>query len=154
MVAVQKVGRAFFPLDEELGLEPGRYTPRLQEAMTRLGGKLPFQHAADEIKAFWKTEISEPTVRRTTHKNGQACETVARQAVEAIEIQMPDSSGQAERLVISADGAFIGLTNGEWREVKTVAVGEFAAQWSANHPCLTPTPDTLYRAQVTFQLAF
>lgn len=130
MVTVQNVGRAFFPLDEELGLEPGRYTPRLQEAMTRLGGKLPFQQAADEIKAFWKTEISEPTVRRTTHKNGQACETVARQAVEAMEVQMPDSSGQAERLVMSADGAFIGLTNGEWREVKTVAVGEFAAQWN------------------------
>ena len=131
MVAVQNVGRAIFPLDEELGLQPGRYTPRLQEAMTRLGSKLPFQQAADEIKAFWKTEISEPTVRRTTHENGRACEAVARQAVEAIETQKPDSPDQGERLVISADGAFIGLTNGEWREVKTVAVGEFSAQWDA-----------------------
>ncbi|MBT8407713.1 MAG: ISKra4 family transposase [Deltaproteobacteria bacterium] len=131
MVAVQNVGWAFFPLDEELGLGSGLYTPRLQEAMTRLGSKLPFQQAADEIKAFWKTEISESTVRRTTHKNGQACETVARQAVEAMEVQMPDSPGQAGRLLISADGTFIGLTNGEWREVKTVAVGEFAAQWDA-----------------------
>lgn len=131
MVAVQNVGRAFFPLDEELGLQPGRYTPRMQEAMTRLGGKLPFQQAADEIKAFWKTEISEPTVRRTTHKNGQASETVDRQAVEAIEAQIPDSPDQAERLVMSADGAFIGLTNGEWREVKTVAIGEFSTQWDA-----------------------
>jgi hypothetical protein len=131
MVAVQNVERAIFPLDEELGLQPGRYTPRLQEAMTRLGSKLPFQQAADEIEAFWRTEISEPTVRRTTHENGRACETVARQAVEAIEVQMPDPPGQAERLVISADGAFIGLTNGEWREVKTVVIGEFAAQWDA-----------------------
>jgi len=33
--------------------------------------------------------------------------------------------------VMSADGAFIGLTNGEWREVKTVAIGEFSTQWDA-----------------------
>ena len=98
MVAVRNVGRSIFPLDEELGLQPGRYTPRLQEAMTRLGSKLPFQQAADEIKAFWKTEISEATVRRTTHEHGRACETMARHEVEAIESEMPDGPGQAERL--------------------------------------------------------
>ena len=136
MVAVRNVGRSIFPLDEELGLQPGRYTPRLQEAMTRLGSKLPFQQAADEIKAFWKTEISEATVRRTTHEHGRACETMARHEVEAIESEMPDGPGQAERLVISTDGAFIGLTNGEWREVKPVAIGEFAAQWDAKKSAL------------------
>lgn len=31
---------------------------------------------------------------------------------------------------MSADGAFIHLTNGEWREVKTVAFGEFKSQWN------------------------
>lgn len=136
MVAVQNVGRAIFPLDEELELQPGRYTPRLQEAMTRVGGKLPFQQAVDEIKAFWKTEISETTVRRTTHTHGRACEIMARQEVEAIETEMPDGPGQAKQLVISTDGAFIGLTNGEWREVKTVAIGEFAAHWNAKKSAL------------------
>ena len=117
------MGRAIFPLDEELGLLTGRYTPRLQEAMTRLGSKVPFQQAAEEIKAFWKTEISEPTVRRTTHEHGRAGEIMARQEVEAIEAEMPNRPRQAERLVMSTDGAFISLTNGEWREVKSVAIG-------------------------------
>jgi hypothetical protein len=128
---VQHVGRGLFPLDEELELLPGRYTPRLQEAMTRWGSKLPFQQAADEIKATWQTEISEPTVRRTTQENGRASEAVARQATEEIEALMPNTPSPGERMVVSADGAFVGLTSGEWREVKTVAIGEFAAQWNA-----------------------
>ena len=128
---MRSVGRLFFPLDEELELLPGRYTPRLQEATTRLGSKLPFQQAVDEIKAFWQTEISEPTVRRTTQENGRASEAVARQATEEIEAGMPEAPSLGERMVVSADGAFVGLTNGEWREVKTVAMGEFATRWNA-----------------------
>jgi hypothetical protein len=61
---------------------------------------------------------------------------MARQEVEAIETEMPDAPRQAERQVISTDGAFIGLTIGEWREVKTVAIGEFAAQWDAKKSAL------------------
>jgi hypothetical protein len=34
-----------------------------------------------------------------------------------------------ERLVISTDGAMIHTTSGEWREVKTVAIGEFERVW-------------------------
>ena len=143
MVAARNVGRAIFPLDEELGLLTGRYTPRLQEAMTRLGSKVPFQQAAEEIKAFWKTEISEPTVRRTTHAYGRAGEIMARHEVEAIESEMPDAPSQGARLVMSTDGAFIGLTNGEWREVKTVAIGEFSAQWHAKKGALEVTSSKL-----------
>jgi hypothetical protein len=31
--------------------------------------------------------------------------------------------------MMSADGAYIALTTGEWREVKTVAIGEFEQEW-------------------------
>jgi hypothetical protein len=46
---------------------------------------MPFLEAEDEIRAIYRTEISEPTIRRTTHQNGQASEAVERQAVEEIE---------------------------------------------------------------------
>jgi hypothetical protein len=124
------VGQRFFPLDEELELLSGRYTPELQEAMTRLGSKLPFQQAADEIEAFCQTKIGEATVRRTTHENGIASEVLARQEVEELIAQAPEPPTQAEQLVMSTDGAFVCLTNGQWREVKTVAIGVFAAEWN------------------------
>lgn len=108
---------------------PGRYTPQLQEAMTRLGGKLPFPQAIEEVWYGYGTHISEPTERRTTYRHGQAAEMLARQEVEVIEREAPASPVAPRQLSISADGAFIGLTNGEWREVKTVAVGEFEETW-------------------------
>jgi hypothetical protein len=131
MAVVPNVGRRFFPLDEELGLLPGQYTPGLQETMTRLGSKMPFQEAVKEIQASYRTNISEPTVRRTTHKNGWASEALEREAAEKIEVDGPRSAARPERLVISTDGAFIALTSGEWREVKTVCVGEFASDWNS-----------------------
>lgn len=131
MDVAQSARQRFFPLDEELGLLAGHYTPRLQEAMTRLGSKITFQEAVEEIKAAYRTEISESTTRRTTYENGRASEALAQQKVEELEATAPDPVVEPEQLVISTDGAFIALTNGEWREVKTVAIGEFATQWNS-----------------------
>jgi hypothetical protein len=131
MAVARYVRQRFSPLDEELGLLPGRYTPSLREAMTRWGSRMPFEEAAEEIQRTYRTRISESTTRRTTYENGRASEAVAQQAVEEIEATAPEPIAEPERMVISADGAFIALTNGEWREVKTVALGLFASQWNA-----------------------
>ena len=111
--------------------------------MTRLGSKLPFGQAAEELAAFCRTTVSEPTVRRKTHENGQASEAVARQEAEEIETQAPTASAQPEQIIISADGAFIALTTGEWREVKTVVVGEFAKYWNAHKSQMEVKSDKL-----------
>ena len=47
------MGPGFSPLDEELGLLPGRLTPRLQEALVRLSTQIPsFAKAARELAWF------------------------------------------------------------------------------------------------------
>lgn len=130
MGVVQNAGQRFFPLDEELGLLPGRYSPMLQETMTRLGSKMSFPEAVEEIRVTYRTEISEPTVRRNTHQNGQAGEAMACQEVEEIEATMPEPLGRPEQMTLSIDGAFILLTSGEWREVKTMTIGDFASHWN------------------------
>src|SRR5579884_366334 len=40
------VGRAFFPLDEELALLPGTLAPRQQSHLVQLGSWMPFRHAS------------------------------------------------------------------------------------------------------------
>ena len=75
-------GLSLFPLDEELGLLSGRYTPRLQEAMARLGGQLPFREAVEELGHSYHPAISEPTCRRVTQRSGQAAEAVVHSFVE------------------------------------------------------------------------
>lgn len=108
-----------------MGLLPGYTTPRLQETLTRLGGKMPFEEAKEEFWFSHHTAVGEATCRRITYRNGRAAE--AWDCQEAIRLEkegFDEIEGQA-KLVISADGSFIRLTNGEWREVKGLAVGEF-----------------------------
>lgn len=104
----------------------GRYTPRLQEAIARLGSKLPFREAMEEVASSHHTAVSEPTCRRVTYRSGRAAEAVVRSTVEQLEREAPDPKAAPERIQMSADGSLIHLTTGEWREVKSVAVGEFA----------------------------
>ena len=46
---VRSVERAFFPLDEELGLLAESLTPRLAESVVRLGTWMPFGRASAEL---------------------------------------------------------------------------------------------------------
>ncbi len=125
MVVVLNVGAAFFPLDEELGLLGGSYTPQIQEAMSRLGAKLPYGQAREEMERFCHTQVSEPTIRRQTMENGRASEAQAKAASKRVEKEAAEVRVSPNKILISADGAFIALTTGEWREVKTVSIGEF-----------------------------
>src|SRR3990172_1665673 len=59
---VRPAAPVFFPLDEELALLPGDFTPTLVESMVRVGTQTPFERAAKELlHHFTKVHISEPT---------------------------------------------------------------------------------------------
>ena len=119
------VGQAFFPLDEELGLLVGRYTPRLQETIARWGSDKTFGKTVKEVAKCFHTAVSEATCRRVTYRSGEAAEELVCMAVEELEEKAPDPKAAPETMLVSADGSFIRLTTGEWREVKSIAVGEF-----------------------------
>ena len=98
--------------------------------MTRLGSKLPFREAAEEVWYSYHTHVSEASLRRATHRHGWAAEELARQEVEALERDAPEATAKPGQLLVSADGTLVQLISGEWREVKSVAVGEFATEWN------------------------
>ena len=126
------MGQVFSPLDEELGLLPGKYTPKLQAALSRWGAKLPFREAVEEIAYGYGTQVGEATLRRVTYETGRAAEQLEQAVVNDLEAGIEVTEvNPAAQLVFSVDGSFIHLTNGEWREVKSVAMGEFGSHWSA-----------------------
>lgn len=95
----------------------------------------------EEVWYSHQTVVAEATCRRITYRNGRAAEGVARAVVERLEQVGGESPVTPERLVVSADGSFIHLTTGEWREVKSVAVGEFNRQesWSTRAEAVKAT---------------
>lgn len=122
----------FFPLDEELGLLPAQVTPILYENLVRLGAWMPFEEAAEMLKAFTGAEVSEFAVRQNSLAAGEAYVSEQSQEVERLEKETPVASEGASKALLSADGAYVPLLHGEWGEVKTVVIGEVCEKvWDA-----------------------
>ena len=85
---------------------------------------MPFEQAVAEVWLNQKTRVEESTLRGHTHRYGKMAEAIVEEEVARIEKEMPESSERPEKILVSVDGAFIHLTSGEWREVKTMVVGE------------------------------
>lgn len=124
MGSARPVEPGFFPLDEELGLLPGRLTPRLHEALVRLSTQYPsFAKAAAELAWFTGTVVHPDTARRQTEAAGAllvACETAE---AERVLREHPDPPAGPDTLVFSVDGAMVPIVGGQWMEVRTLAVG-------------------------------
>lgn len=117
------MARGFFPLDEELQLLPGKFTPTVVESMVRLGAWMPFTSAARMIDHFTKVTVSEPKVRRTTEGAGRAYVEAQTAEVERLHKEMPESPEGPAVQQLSVDGAMVPLLRGRWAEVKTLAIG-------------------------------
>jgi hypothetical protein len=117
------VEQVFFPLDEELALLPGSLTPSLQEAVVRLGARMPFGGVVAELTFLKHVTTTEATVRRHAETAGAAYVALQTAEVERVERTLPAVPAGAPRQLLSTDGALVPLVHGEWAEVKTVAIG-------------------------------
>jgi hypothetical protein len=93
---------------------------------------MPFRHAAEELEFFTRVAVSEASARRVTERAGRAYVDVQTGQVAELERTLPAPPQGPERLLLSADGAFVPLVGGEWTEVKTLALGVITAPvWEA-----------------------
>lgn len=123
MPGARRAGPGVSPLDEELGLLPGALTPTLQAHLSRLGARLSFAEAADELWHLKGVRVAAATARRRTEADGAVY--AAWQDAEAARVLAdppPPRRGPATQHV-SVDGAMVGLVDGSWREVRTLAIG-------------------------------
>ena len=112
------------PLDEELALLPGEFTPTLVESMVRVGTWIPFEPAAKGmLNHFTKVDISAATVRRKTERAGLAYVALQTAEVDRLERELPEAPQGPAVQQLSVDGAMVPLLHKEWAEVKTLAIG-------------------------------
>jgi len=122
------VGPAFSPLDEELALLPGEFTPTLVESMVRVGAWMPFEPAAKGmLNHFTKVDVSAASVLRKTERAGQAYVALQTTEVDRLERESPLAPRGPAILQVSVDGAMVPLLHKEWAEVKTLAIGTVGA---------------------------
>lgn len=146
---VSPVGQRFFPLDRELGLLPGAYTPQVQEAVTRLGSRMSYGEACEELARLWQVKISPGSLRQVTLRYGAVADSLIQERVAQLEATSPEPTAQPEQMVMCIDGAMVQVTSGEWREVKTMALGEFEPYWDAQErQVVTRTTQLSYFSRV------
>jgi hypothetical protein len=61
-----------FPLDEELELVAGHFTPSMYERVTQLATWMPFGQAVKEVGHFLHVTLTEAAVRRQSEAAGVA----------------------------------------------------------------------------------
>lgn len=149
MGCVRSVKRAFFPLDEELGLLPGTLTPSLQADIVRLGGWMPFGRVVGEMQHFRQTAVSKSTIERLTERAGAAYVTVQEQEVARLERTAPLPAPGAVRQFVSVDGAMVPLVGGEWAEVKTLVVGAVSPPQTVAGESVIHTTEHSYFSRLT-----
>jgi len=144
----------FSPLDEELGLEAGSLSPRVQEGLVRLGAQMPFARAAQELAFFWGVDVSQATVRRHTEAAGAAWVAVETGEQARLSRERPPSPSGPAVQQVSVDGAMVPLVGGEWGEVKTVAIGEVKRRVRPDGEWEVWSEDFSYFSRLTDSVAF
>ncbi len=115
---------AFSPLDRELELIAGQYTPKVYENLVRLSSWMPFEQAVKTLAGIVRVQVSKASAVRITEEAGAVYVKMQEEEVRQLEQTVPPAAKGAEQIVLSADGAMVPLLHGEWGEVKTLAIGE------------------------------
>jgi hypothetical protein len=69
--------------------------------MVRLGSKLPFREAAEEVWYACQIQVCEATVRRLTHLHGAAAEALVRREVAVLEREVsPEATASPQQLLV------------------------------------------------------
>jgi hypothetical protein len=127
---VPTVAQAFFPLDEQLGLQPGGLSPLQLQHLAHFASLHSFGQAASMLHQHHGVQVSASTARRQTEELGSCAEVVQNEQAKAACLQQNAVSKkdrglqEATKQVMSSDGSFISLRGKVWAEVKTVLVGE------------------------------
>lgn len=126
MRAARPAGPGFSPLDEELALLSGALTPPLQAHLSRLGSRLSFADAAQELWHLKGVRVAAATARRHTEADGAVYATLQEAEAAQILAAAPRPPQGPAVQQVSVDGAMVPLRDGSWREARTLVIGTVA----------------------------
>jgi hypothetical protein len=123
MWCVRPAGPGFFPLADELELLSKHFSPYVVECIVRLGTLIPFEQVPSLMAFLTGVHVSADTVRRLTEEAGAAQVAIEQAELEYLERHAPPDPAGPPVQQLSADGAMVPLTGGEWAEARVLALG-------------------------------
>ena len=104
----------------------GELTPKGHENLVRLSGWVPFEKAVALYEALTGVRVSDSTSRRYTQAAGRVYEEQQNEEAAYLEKEKPEAPQGGNKIQLSADGAMVPVLHGQWREVRTLVIGEVA----------------------------
>lgn len=102
---------------------PGSLSPQALDGVVRLGSRLAFGDAAEQLAFFWHLDVGEETMRRVTKGAGAAWVAIQEAETADLEATLPEPPPGPAVQQLSVDGAMAPLVGGAWAEVKIAAIG-------------------------------
>ena len=102
----------------------GELTPKGHENLVRLSGWVPFEKAVALYEALTGVRVSDSTSRRYTQAAGRVYEEQQNEEAAYLEKEKPEAPQGGNKIQLSADGAMVPVLHGQWREVRTLVIGE------------------------------
>jgi len=91
--------------------------------MVRLSTWMPFRPASRELAFFTGVQVAEATLRQVTEQAGAAQVRIQEEQTATLLQERPESPAGPKVEMMSLDGCYIHMVGGEWKEVKTMALG-------------------------------
>ncbi len=110
---------------------------------------MPFERVPAALPFFTRTHLSMETARRRTEGAGGALVTIETQPVEWLGREPPAAPDGPAVQQLSVDGAMVPLLNGEWAEVKALAVGTVGQRITKEGETVPKTTDLHYFSRLT-----
>jgi hypothetical protein len=109
---------------------------------------MPFRQASQQFEYFTKVEVNESTIRHATEQAGAVQVEIQDNQVGSLQDECPESPDGPDLQMMSVDGAFVQLVAGEWKEVKTLAVGEVGKPVEKNGERVIHTQNLSYYSRM------
>ncbi len=81
------MGRGFFPLDEQWGLDESVSSPECARQMVWLSGLLTYEEASQVLERIGHRMIPSTSIWRQTHKHGRRMEIEVRHQEQQVSIE-------------------------------------------------------------------
>jgi hypothetical protein len=121
-------GHGTIPLDQTLGIGPGGLTPALEEAVSMLGGCVPFELGVKLVRKLLAVDLPAKSAQRVTQRIGAELEAQQQETIRRAwqDYEFPPMEGAAPAILyLSTDGAQVRLEDG-FHEAKIAAFHQAA----------------------------
>jgi len=122
------VTRAFFPLDEEIGLSDGGWSEGTARLAVWLSGQVCFEQASQILREVGQIHISDSSIWRRVEQWGdrllahEARECAQANAIPSRDEPQPGEARHEQRMGVSVDGWMVNIRGEGWKEVKTGSI--------------------------------